>query len=195
MNRAVCFFFVAVASAQEPVAKFGTTVVINSGLRGDIYHLHRDTERLPDFRKMKPKGSIYTSSLNIPPQNFKAGFPGVTKRFEWFAIVYTGRFWIATPGVHRFDLVSDDGSKLWIDDRLVIDNDGIHPAVEACNTVDLTGGIHAIRVAYFQGPRMDVALILRVAGPRQRLHIFNTDEFKPPPNTDDWTVPDPVKKP
>jgi hypothetical protein len=61
--------------------------------------------------------------------------------------------------------------------------------------VDLAGGIHAIRVEYFQGPRMDVALILRVAGPRQRLHIFSTDEFKPPPNPDDWTFPDPVKKP
>ena len=195
MTRAVCFFVVAVASAQEPMAKFGTTVVINSGLRGAIYHLHPDTERLPDFRKMKPKGTIYTSSLNIPPQNFKAGFPGVTKRFEWFAIVYTGRFWIAAPGIYNFDLISDDGSKLWIDDQLVIDNDGQHPAVEVSNTVDLNGGIHAIRVEYFQGPRMDVALILRVAGPGQPLHIFNTDEFKPPANTDDWTLPVPIKMP
>ncbi|MCU1238429.1 MAG: hypothetical protein JWP63_6396 [Candidatus Solibacter sp.] len=183
MTRAAWLLFVAVLSAQEPPAKFGTTVVINSGLRGDIYFLHSDTKWLPDFRKMKPKGTIYTSSLNIPPQNFKEGFPGVTKRFEWFAIVYTGRLWIANPGDYRFVLTSDDGAKLWVDDRLAIDNDGIHWAMDASNRVTLTAGIHSLRVAYFQGPRQEVALILKVAGPGQRLHIFNTDEFKPP---DDW---------
>jgi PA14 domain len=128
--RTVCVLFAALASAQEPVAKFGTTVVINSGFRGDIYSLHSDTKWLPDFRKMKPKGSIYTTSLNAPPQSFKKGFPGVTKRFEWFAIVYTGRIWIANPGAYRFVLTSDDGSKLWIDDRPAIDNDGIHWAID-----------------------------------------------------------------
>ena len=132
---------------------------------------------------MKPVGSIYTTSLNIPPQNFMEGFPGVTKRFEWFAIVYTGRIWITNPGAYRFSLTSDDGSKLWIDDRLVLDNDGIHFAMEASNSVNLTPGIHDIRIAYFQGPRMEVALTLRVAGPGQRLHIFTTDDFKPPT---DW---------
>ena len=105
------------AFAQEPVAKFGTTVVINSGLRGDIYFLKSGTEWLPNFRKMKPKGTIYTTSLNVPPQNFLEGFPGVTKRFEWFAILYTGRLWVETPGVYRWMLTSDDGSKLWIDGR------------------------------------------------------------------------------
>ena len=175
--------FAAIASAQEPVAKFGTTVVINSGLRGEVYHIPHESQMLPDFRKMKSKGSIYITSLNVPPQNFKEGFPGVTKRFEWFAILYTGRIWIANPGVYRFVLTSDDGSKLWIDDRLVVNNDGIHWAMDAANAVEMSAGIHAIRVAYFQGPREEVALILKVAGPGQRLHIFTTDEFKPP---EDW---------
>jgi hypothetical protein len=48
--------------------------------------------------------------------------------------------------------------------------------MEAANTVNLSEGIHSLRVAYFQGPRMEVALIFRVAGPGQRMHIFNTDE-------------------
>ena len=44
------------------------------------------TSHLPKFEKMKPVGTIYTSSLNLPPQDFRQGFPGVTSRFEWFAI-------------------------------------------------------------------------------------------------------------
>ena len=66
---------------EESVPKFGTTVVIPSGLRGEIYHIHGNTSHLPDLRKQKPVGVIYTESLNVPTQNFQQGFPGVTKRF------------------------------------------------------------------------------------------------------------------
>jgi hypothetical protein len=112
------------------------------------------------------------------------GFPGVTTRFEWFAIDYTGRFWIDKPGRYTFTLASDDGSKLYIDDKQVIDNDGGHAIEEQTGHVKLNAGIHRIRVSYFQGPRFEVALILKVAGPGEALRIFSTDEFKPPPNTD-----------
>src|SRR5215472_3406171 len=126
------------AIAQEdPVPKFGTTVVIPSGLRGEIYHIRRNTSKLPDLQKRKPAGIIYTESLNVPAQDFRQGFPGVTKRFEWFAIDYTGRFWIEKPGKYRFALTSDDGAQLYIDDQLVVDNDGMHPARTAEGSVEL----------------------------------------------------------
>src|SRR4051794_11102932 len=96
--------------AQDDMARFGTTVAIPDGLRGQIYFLKHEVMELPNFRKLKPVGSIYATSLNVPPQSFDRGFPGVTDRFEWFAIDYTGRFWIQHPGVHRFLLLSDDGS-------------------------------------------------------------------------------------
>ena len=175
-----CAIFSATAQEPEPVYKFGTTVVVPMGLKGQIYHLHSDTQYLPDFRKLKRVGSIYTSSLNIPPQSFQAGFPGVTKRFEWFAIDYTGRFWVARPGMYRFSLMSDDGSKLYIDDELVIENDGIHAAQEQQGRIDLRIGMHRMRVSYFQGPRFEVALVLKVAPPQEPYRVFTTEEFKPP---------------
>jgi len=183
----------AVAAAQEPVATFGTTVVIPSGLHGSVYHIPHNTKEVPDFQKMKPVGDIYTSSLDIPPQDFKQGFPGVTNRFEWFAIDYTGRFWIDDPGKYTFSLLSDDGGWLYIDAQLVIDNGGLHTPEEKTGSVDLSGGIHRIRVAYFQGPKWQVALVLKVAGPGEQLRVFSTDEFRPPPNPELWRYPE-VKK-
>lgn len=177
----------AAANAQEEsVAHFGTTVVLPSGLQGAVYHIHRNTLRLPDFKKMKPVGTIYTSELNIPPQDFQQGFPGVTKKFEWFAIDYTGRFWISKPGVYRFALTSDDGARLYIDDALVVDNDGTHPPATVTEGRTLAGGIHRIRVSYFQGPRFQVALVLEVAAEGEQMRVFSTDEFKPPPNPENW---------
>jgi PA14 domain len=174
------------ALQDSPVASFGTTVVNSAGLRGEVYHIPPHTSRIPRFDKLKPRGSIYIDSLNIPARNFTEGFPGVTKRFEWFAIDYTGRFWIEKPGPYDFSLISDDGSRLYIDDRVVIDNDGIHPPIEKTETVFLDGGIHLIRVSYFQGPRTALALVLRVAGPGEEWRVFSTDEFRPPPNPEDW---------
>ncbi len=170
----------AAAQQSEPEVKFGVTVVIPSGLKGQIYKLNEYTDHLPDFAKRKPIGTIYTTKLNVPPQDFREGFPGVTKRIEWFAIEYTGRFWIEKAGEYRFLLLSDDGSKLYVDDALLIDNDGIHGPIERSGQAVLSRGVHRIRVAYFQGPRMHLALVLRVGRPGEEYRIFNTDEFKPP---------------
>ena len=188
-----------VCRAQEPIFKpsplpadgsmptFGVTVVDSSGLHGQIYLIPVDSLTLPNFKKLKPLGSIYTSSLNIPPRAFTDGFPGVTDRFEWFAIDYTGRFWIEKPARYRFALLSDDGSKLYIDKKTVIDNDGQHPPTTIIGTAKLNAGVHDIRVSYFQGPREHLALMLGVAEEDEtEFRIFDTREFRPPKNPADW---------
>jgi len=186
-GRAVCLIAAAVGLlGQEPqeqtTVTFGTTVVIPSGLEGRIYNIRENTNKLPNFRKMKPVGTIYTTQLNLPAQDFKLGFPGVTKRLEWFAIDYTGRFWVEKPGYYDFALTADDGANLYIDGELVIDNDGQHPPQEREGSIRLSHGVHEIRVSYFQGPRYSVALVLKVAPPGEAMRIFSTDELKPPPS-------------
>jgi hypothetical protein len=167
---------------QEPRVVFGITVVIPAALEGRIYKVRNNTQKIPNFKKIKPVGTVYTTSLNIPTQNFKLGFPGVTKRLEWFAIDYKGRFWAEKPGEYGFWLTSDDGSNLYIDGELVVDNDGVHATQEHTGSVNLSHGAHDIRVTYLQGPGAYVALVLKVALPGEEMRIFNTDELKPPAN-------------
>jgi hypothetical protein len=172
---------------QEDIPVFGTTVVLPSGLKGEVYNLKPGTPKLPNFKHMKPVGEIYTNSLNIPPREFTTGFPGVTNRFEWFAIDYTGRFWIEKPGSYTFRLLSDDGSILYVDDREVIDNDGGHVPVMREGPVSLAGGIHTVRVSYFQGRRFRIALVLTVKGPGDaNFRTFSSEDFKPPAHPEDW---------
>jgi hypothetical protein len=196
MRRGLLFLDIALlgallAAGQDQPVSFGTTVVIPGGLEGVIYHIKKNSKALPDLSKIKPRGKIYVSTLNVPLRNFTEGFPGVTKREEWFAIDYSGRFWIDKPGLYRFALTSDDGSKLYIDDQVVVDNDGIHAEITKFASIELAGGIHRIRVQYFQGPRLQVALVLEIAGPNQALRVFSTEEFKPPANPEDWKFPAP----
>jgi hypothetical protein len=174
------------APQDEAIPTFGTTVVVPGGLLGVIYAISPLSKSLPHFQSLDPLGVIYTSALNVTPRNFLQGFPGVTDRYEWFAIDYSGRFWIEKPGLYRFELTSDDGSKLYIDDQSVVDNDGIHPPETRTGELTLAGGIHRIQVSYFQGPRDAVALVLRVAEPGEEWRIFSTEEFKPPVDPTTW---------
>lgn len=193
MKRALLtLLFSCFAYAQDPppsqdeIPTFGISVYLSAGLTGQIYALKENAKKLPDFKKLKPIGTIYTYSLAIPPRDFMEGFPGLSDRVEWFAIDYTGRFWIDNPGSYRFILTSDDGSRLYIDDKQVIDNDGLHAPEAASGVVKLKGGSHSIRVAYFQGPRNHVALTLEVVSSDGVQRIFSTEEFKPPSDLDDW---------
>jgi hypothetical protein len=175
-------------TAEDQTAyTFGTTVVDLSGLEGRVYFLEPGTQKLPNFAHMRPAGSVYTTSLNVWPQPFSEGFPNISDRFEWFGIEYTGKFWIENAGPCRFSLLSDDGARLRVDNKLIVDNDGIHRANAASASATLTRGAHEIKVDYFQGPRFTVALVLAIAPPGEPWRIFDTKDFKPPNDTGEWT--------
>ena len=167
------------AQAAQDAPVFGGKKKIAFALKGDIYYLEPNTGSLPDFSKLKPVGTIYATELNVPERSFDSGFPGVTDRFEWFAIDYHGTFLIEKPGKYNFRLTSDDGSQLWIDGTKLIDVDGIHPPTSREATVDLAAGTHQIRVPYFQGPRFYVALTLEVAPAGEPYTVFKTSSFAP----------------
>ena len=97
---------------DKPAYTFGATVVDTSGLQGRVYHLKPGTRMLPNCGHMRPVGSVYTTPLNVWPQNFDEGFPGITDRFEWFAIEHTGRLWIENARHYGFSLLADDGARL-----------------------------------------------------------------------------------
>jgi hypothetical protein len=188
-RKPVCVLALVLGSltAQEqPAYTFGTTVVDLSGLEGRIYFLESGTQKLPDFSHKHPVGSVYTTMLNVWPQPFSEGFPNISDRFEWFGIEYAGKFWVEIAGQYRFSLLSDDGARLTIDDKLVINNDGVHAALAASAAATLSRGSHRIKVDYFQGPRFTVALVLAVARPGEPWRLFNTNDFKPPNDPAEW---------
>lgn len=147
-------------------------------LKGSIYFLPDTTQRMPeDLDKQKPVGNIYTEKLDIPQREFKEGFPGVTDRFEWFGLLYTGQFQVEKPGTWTWRIVSDDGSRLWIDGKEVIDNDGVHGMESKEGSIDLAAGPHPVKVWYYQGPATDLGIQLFVTPPGGDEQIFNIANY------------------
>lgn len=97
--------------------------------------------KLPDFTKLKPqkKGNIFDINLN----QFKV-------LDDKFGIIFTGFIEIHHKGKYTFYLTSNDGSKLWIDNKLVVNADDLHGFSGSSGSVDLDIGKHLIQVNYFQ---------------------------------------------
>ncbi len=76
-----------------------------------------------------------------------AAFGGLSQNFIVHAIA---NLTVPTAGTYTFRLTSDDGSELLIDDALVIDHDGLHGAEDKDGSVELTAGMHALRINYFE---------------------------------------------
>ncbi|MFE6787186.1 ricin-type beta-trefoil lectin domain protein [Streptomyces sp. NPDC057680] len=67
-----------------------------------------------------------------------------------FVTHVVGQLHAPATGAHTLRLTSDDGSRLWIDDQLVIDHGGLHGPEPKEATVDLTAGPHALRIEHFE---------------------------------------------
>ena len=171
------FLFSYSVRAQDDSKAFGDSIFITNGLTGKIYLLAANTRKLPDFDTMKPVSIIYADSINIPPRNWSSGFPGLRDRFEWFGIEYKGFFKAHREGEYLFRLLSDDGSKLYIDDKLLIDNDGLHGAYSKTGKVTLDDSRHSIKLQYFQGPRYQIALQLFASIDNSKQEIFPGNNF------------------
>nr|MBK9649903.1 DNRLRE domain-containing protein [Bacteroidota bacterium] len=73
-----------------------------------------------------------------------------------FAFNFTGYVEVPTDGNYTFYCNSDDGSRLYIGNSLVVDNDGLHSKYEAIGTIGLKAGKHALRVEYFEATGSEI---------------------------------------
>ena len=129
---------------------------VKKGVNGMAYRYYEgDWRKIPDFdtATVIRRGIAYGFSLGE-----------IAPRSDFFGLEYSGFLEIPAPGEYAFALGSDDGSRLLIDGKPVVENDGLHRYSEQKGTVRLTAGKHAVTVRYFQqdgAKRLEV----RYAGP------------------------------
>ncbi len=64
---------------------------------------------------------------------------------------FNGFINIEQEGNYVFRIISDDGSNLYIDNKMVIDNDGFHSTAARDGEIILKKGKHPVRINYFEG--------------------------------------------
>lgn len=98
-------------------------------------------DNLPDFSKLIPttQGEANDIGLNLPN----------AKQENW-AAVFSGYFEAPKDALYTFYLSSDDGSRFYLNDLLVVNNDGLHGMNEVSGKAPLKAGKHKIKIEFFQ---------------------------------------------
>ncbi len=104
----------------------------------------------PKFEKYPVINTFEWDEINIPETDDSILFPDVNKRYG-FALILTSMVNISTEGWYKFSLNSDDGSLLWLDEKLLVNNDGTHQMQFQEDSIALAPGNYPIKIWYFQG--------------------------------------------
>jgi hypothetical protein len=116
---------------------------------------------LPDFDGLDAYADEIVPLVDYPSTG--GPFAG-SGRNDFVAAVFEGWLEVPTSGVWRLFTHSDDGSRLFVGDTLVVDNDGLHGMVERSGDIGLAAGRHPIRVEFFEN-QGGAGLIVRWSGP------------------------------
>lgn len=100
-----------------------------------------DWDVCPDFDAMTPESEFTAKDFDCPMVD---GSPR-----EHVGRQYDAYLDVPQDGVYIIGLTSDDGSKLWIDGEVAIDNDGAHSSQTKTAGIALAKGPHRVKVAWF----------------------------------------------
>ena len=113
---------------------------------------------------------------------------------DHFACEWTGKILVDDEGKYTFYTRSDDGSRLWINGKQIVDNWGLHGAREKRGTVELKSGWHDFKATHFENAG-GASMIVSWSGPdtnfRKTLlpgsHDGKIEQEKEGPNEDKFT--------
>lgn len=137
-----------------------TRIDPENGLRLRYYDLPA-LSVLPDFDALEPIGEEVSTSVDYASTSGEFINSGLS---DDVGAVLDGYFWAFVDGVYTFSTESDDGSKLYIGEEVVVDNDGLHGMQSRSGTIALAAGHHKIRVEFFERGG-GAGLIVSVDGP------------------------------
>jgi len=125
--------------ASEVAVSINEKVARENGVRYKYYS--GSWEKLPDLPAMKAQNSGRVARFDL------SEIPAAEANF---ALLMTGAVNVKKAGNYIFYCGSNDGSQLYLDNHLLIDNDGYHGFIEKSGKIFIEEGIHLIEVRYFQ---------------------------------------------
>ncbi|MHC4694519.1 MAG: lamin tail domain-containing protein, partial [Planctomycetota bacterium] len=125
------------------------------GTKGVNYEYYEGSwNYVPYFDGLTPIDTGVVQTFNTTPR----------QQDDYFGFRFTGFIEVPLNGDYTFYTSSDDGSLLFINDNLVVYNDGRHGVQESSGIIYLNAGMHSIKVEYFEY-QGDESLSVKYEGP------------------------------
>ncbi|MEA3460825.1 MAG: PA14 domain-containing protein, partial [Bacteroidota bacterium] len=122
------------AGLQPPIASND----LSTGLHYDYFE--RFFVTTDDLEKVSPLTSGKVENFHLEEASSES----------YFGFSFRGYVKVPQDGIYTFYLESNDGSRLFINGKELVENDGNHGAIEEQGSIALKAGLHEIVVKYFQ---------------------------------------------
>merc|ERR1719440_258903 len=129
-----------------PRAAFTPTKKSSGGLREEAFHIG-GLRSLPNLNGRRPGHKRIVKEPYY--RNTGGNWPGFRYRNN-YAVRWTGSLMIGRAAYYNFWTYSDDGSKLWIDNAQVVNNDGLHGWRGKGGSRRMSTGMHSFRAEMFE---------------------------------------------
>ena len=117
------------------------------GLVCDFFNVGQELSDFPDLKDQKATKTWMDKEVNVDAGD--GAWPN-TELPDYFYVRWTGVIRAEKDGKHKFYTESDDGSRLFIDGKQVVDNGGLHAAEEKSGEAELNAGDHELKLEFFE---------------------------------------------
>ena len=104
-----------------------------------FYSINEPLSQLPDFDTLTPtkRGDATKFDINLSPQE------------DEFGLRFTGQINVPIEGDYIFHTISDDGTKFYLDNQLLVSNDLNHGMKREGGLITLSAGLHPFKLDYY----------------------------------------------
>lgn len=126
----------------------GAADELKPGLQAQYYDLEKAIEDFPTLSADRaPTLTRVDKAIHFESTDEAFGESGLS---EHFYVRWVGLLRVPKDGTYTFYTESDDGSRLWIDGKLVVDNGGLHGMEERSGDIALKAGDREIKLEFFE---------------------------------------------
>ncbi len=157
------------AVSQQPSTKTRQQLTVN------VYKLKpvNSIRSLPDYGALKPVETIQTQQINLDGASGAYEPADIPQDTEGLGMRFQGTFFVSGEGLFRWRIYCKDSARMHIDDKTILENDGIHGPSSKTGFIHLAEGAHTIIVDSFNSKGPPV-LQLFVSPPTGEEQLFSS---------------------
>lgn len=163
---------------SEPSIEFGCEPPAD-GKEWSYNYFEGTWQTLPDFNTLSPVTSGTADTISVEPR----------LRDNNFGLRFKGCLEALTDGYYTLSTVSNSGSRLYLGDEVVIDNDGQNTDQTVSNRIFLNKGLHPVTVEYFESNGDPVLAVNSIAPLRGQTYLTTANDgmvFTDPSSSNDY---------
>lgn len=151
--------------------------VLPNGLLAAFYKIEAGAADIPDFSTLTADGVSLVKNVDFPEGRI-TGAPA--NLGSTFAVNFMGSLNVTESAEYKLCLKSSDGSILFLDGTLILENSGVHtPAAEACEVVYMDPGEYELNLQYFTVSSTPALQFTWAAGGGDAVPVPENALFKP----------------